>query len=148
VEGQRTPAPRWIPPTDGLGKANIDGAVLVADSLGRADAVFHNMDGIYIGSSAMVFHGITDPPSLEALACREALALTEDLSLERIIVASNCKQVVDDISEDTWGQYASIVKEINSNRLAFNHVLFTSEMRESNKDAHNLARFALGLALG
>jgi hypothetical protein len=141
---QRTPAPRWIPPSDGLAKANVDGVVSVADSLGAAAVVFHSMDGTYIGSSVIVFPRIPDPPSLEALACREALALAEDLSL----VASDCRQVIDDISEDTGGQYASIVKEISIHKLAFNNVIFTFERRESNKDAHSLARFALGLAPG
>jgi hypothetical protein len=34
----------------------------------------------------------------EALVCREALALAEDLSLKRIAVMSDCWQVIDDIS--------------------------------------------------
>jgi hypothetical protein len=34
-------------------------------------------------------------------ACREALALTDDLMLQNIIVSSDCKQVVQEIKEYT-----------------------------------------------
>ena len=36
-----------------------------------------------LGSSAMVFPGIIGPATLEALTCREALALALDLSLQK-----------------------------------------------------------------
>jgi hypothetical protein len=58
-------------------------------------------NGQYLGASAVVFSAITDPATLESLACREALALAEDLDLRsrRIHVASDCKTVVSDISD-------------------------------------------------
>ena len=42
----------------------------------------------------MVFEGITDPVCLEALACREALDVADDLLLTSIQVASDCLEVV------------------------------------------------------
>jgi ribonuclease HI len=41
-----------------------------------------------------VFFRIVDPPTLEALACREALALADELGLRRVTASSDCKQVV------------------------------------------------------
>lgn len=45
----------------------------------------------------MVFSGIVDPATLEALTCHEALSLTLDLALDRLIIACDCKTVVSDI---------------------------------------------------
>jgi hypothetical protein len=63
-----------------------------------------------LGSSTIVFLGVTDPPSLEAVACREALSLAADLSIQRLCVASDCKQLVNDIAADSGGVYAPIIK--------------------------------------
>jgi hypothetical protein len=65
-----------------------------------------------------MFPGITDTPSLVALPYREALALADDLSLKRIAVASDYKQVINDITDDIGGQHASIIKDINIHRIA------------------------------
>jgi hypothetical protein len=47
---------------------------------------------------------ITDPATLESMACREALTLAEDLNLHRIVVALDCKEVVTAIAEGTKGR--------------------------------------------
>jgi hypothetical protein len=101
-----------------------------------------------MGSSAVVFKGVSDPPTLEALACREALALATDVALNRLVIASDCKQVVSDIAAGTGGQYAAIVQEINIQRLDFQEVSYIFKGRSSNKEAHSLARFALFLDQG
>ena len=46
-------------------------------------------DGNFPGASAMVFAG-----TLESLACREALMLANDLQLNNLKVASDCKTVI------------------------------------------------------
>jgi hypothetical protein len=71
---------------------------------------------LYLGASALIFPGITDPTILEALACREALALATDLGLSRFYVATDCKQVVDDIKEGSLGKYGSMIQEIMARR--------------------------------
>jgi hypothetical protein len=70
----------WIPSTAGSAKINCDAAVSRSGDRGVATAIC--IDGLYLGASAIVIVGIYDPPSLEALACREALALAEDLALQ------------------------------------------------------------------
>ena len=65
---------------------------------GAAAAICRDRDGQYLGSSAVVFQGITDPMMLETYACREALALAEDLATMNICVASDCQEVVYDMA--------------------------------------------------
>ena len=56
--------------------------------------------------------GVNDPTTLEALAVREAMALADDLGLHSILVASDCKIVVDDINQKSGASYGAIIHEI------------------------------------
>jgi hypothetical protein len=60
----------------------------------------------------MMFFRIVDLPTLEALACREALALVDDLGLRRVIASLDCKQVVQEISDGTGGAHEMVTREI------------------------------------
>lgn len=83
--------------------------------------------GLFLGSSAMVFNDITDPPMLEALACREDLALALDLSLDQIIIACDYKTVVEEIKTGTEGRYSAIIKEIQVQSREFTRCDFIFE---------------------
>ncbi|OEL34892.1 hypothetical protein BAE44_0004089, partial [Dichanthelium oligosanthes] len=43
-----------------------------------------------LGALVVVWKGITDPEALETMACREGLALANDLGLTKIKLASDC----------------------------------------------------------
>ena len=58
-----------------------------------AVAICRDNNGVFLGSSALVIDGIWDPTTLEAIACRETIALAEDLHIQQMVVASDCKQV-------------------------------------------------------
>jgi hypothetical protein len=70
--------------------------------------VLRSGDGVYMGSSAVVFKGVSDPPTLEALACREALALATDVALNRLVIASDCNM---------WFQILQHEREVNMQLL-------------------------------
>jgi hypothetical protein len=89
--------PRWNPPPISVAKINVDAAVSRGKDQGAAAAFCRGSNGVYLGASAIVVHGVTDPATLETLACREALALAEDLGIDQVFVASDCKTVVNDI---------------------------------------------------
>lgn len=46
-------------------------------------ALCRDAAGNYVGASALVIQHISEPSSLEALACREGLALAADLELNQ-----------------------------------------------------------------
>jgi hypothetical protein len=50
---------------------------------------------------------------VEALACREALALSADLMFTKVIVASDCQGAVDDINIKNGGLSSTIIREID-----------------------------------
>ena len=94
------PSPRtqsWIPLEDCCCKLNINAAVGRAGTQGAVGAVCRNNQGDFIAASAMVIPNITDPETLEALACLEALALAEDCGIRKMLVASDCLSVIKNI---------------------------------------------------
>lgn len=98
-----------------------------------------------LGSSAMVFPGIIGPATLEALTCREALALALDLSLQKIVVSCDYKSVVSEIKEGTRARYGVIIREIKARAAEFELCEFVFEGRAMNVDAHSLAKFSSSL---
>lgn len=95
----------------------------------------------------MVIGGVDDPSTLETIACREALALAQDLQLQHMIIASDAKQVVQDINTGSRGGNGAIISEINSYSSLF-QCKFTFESRRANVEAHKLAKHSLSLGLG
>lgn len=115
---------------------------------GAAAAVCRDKDGQYLGSSAVVFDGLVDAPSLEAQACNEALALAKDLNLSQVVIGSDCMQVVSNINGAAAPSYALVLSEIRDRTKDFVKVSFRFENRETNLEAHALAKAALSLSVG
>jgi ribonuclease HI len=110
-------------------KVNVDAALSNNGGTAAVAAVARDADGAFLGASAVASRGVTDPETMEALACREGLALALDLNVRRLRLASDC---------------ANVVRAIK----LFQSVEFVFERRSSNKDAHNLARGSVSSAVG
>jgi hypothetical protein len=96
----------------------------------------------------VVVKGITDPETLEALACSDGLAIAEDLLLQQFWLASDRNNVIKSLTGDGMGYYDHIVQEIKARAGSFRCVEFVHESTNSNVDAHNMARSSLPLSLG
>lgn len=109
------PTPRarsWIPPDEGSVKINVDGIVSRDKSRGAFSVVCRNTAGLYLGSSAVMIEGLSDPEALESLAVREGLSLALDLNISNLKVASDCKVLVTDICNGSNGSNVAVLKEI------------------------------------
>ena len=73
--------------------------------------------------------------------------MADDLLLGNLIVASDCKQIVDDIKLGIQGAYGSVITEFKLRSLDFN-CNFVFESCSSNGEAHSLAKHALSLGAG
>ena len=73
--------PRWVAPPSNFMKINIDAAVARSGGSGAVGAICRDSNGLFIAASARVFDGISEPATLEALACNEALSLALDNNL-------------------------------------------------------------------
>lgn len=54
----------WLAPPDGLSKINVDATLTRNESIGAVGEVCRDHHGAYMGASAIVFLGISDPTTL------------------------------------------------------------------------------------
>lgn len=126
-----------MPPAAGYAKIRVDGATSRSLNEGSYCAVCRDDMGKHLGSSAIKCAGISDPASLEALACREALSLALDLNLSHVIIASDCQEVVTNINKGMGGLYASSIREIKATSTQFAACFFIFEGCDSNIEAQS-----------
>ncbi|XP_071680070.1 uncharacterized protein [Lolium perenne] len=110
-----TPSPShpiWIPPPGNWAKINVDAGVARSGEHGVVAAVARSASGVYLGGSAVLIIGISNPEVLEALAVREGLNLAQDLLLTKVRLASDCLSVINALKEENWGSYSQILQEI------------------------------------
>ena len=104
--------------------------------------------GVVLDASSLTVDGISDPTVLEAMACMEALALAQDLHLQRITVASDCLSVINALPQPYAGNYSMVLEEIKTDARILAAATFRHENRASNSEAHRLARFAVFSSIG
>ena len=92
--------------------------------------------------------GMNDPPTLESLAVREGLALADDLNVQHVHLASDCKVVIDDLKRRNPTSYGAILHEITEHKASFAVCNIEHEFRSSNFETHNLAKHVLKLGGG
>jgi hypothetical protein len=82
-----------------------------------------------------------NPEILEAMACREGLALAYDVYLRRVKLASDCANVIQSFkAAEMLGPCGQIIKKMKSSSADFELCEFAHEGRRSNVEVHNLAR--------
>ena len=146
--GTQQQVPRWIPPPADTLKINVDTAISKNTGRAAAAAVARDGTGAFQGASVLITQGVTDPESMEAIACREGLALASDLAIRKVRIASDNINVVKNIRGDSKGIYGHIVQEIKARAGSFASSEFVHEGRASNEDAHKLARSSVYCDLG
>ena len=57
---------------------------------GAVGVICRDSAGNYIAASANIINGLVDPPSLEAMACNEAISLALDVDARKFVIASYC----------------------------------------------------------
>ena len=88
------------------------------------------------------------PQILETIAIREALTLAEDLYINKMSIASDCKMAIDAIKEGSSAAFGAIIKEIIARASNFSKCIFSYEYRTSKVEAHNLAKYVLFVGFG
>ena len=129
-------------------KINVDAALAKNSGTVVAAAVARDFAERFLGASAVLMEGSLEPETVEAISCKEGLALASDLLLQDFRVACDNAGVVASIREGSMGSYRHIVQEIRVRSNDFRFVEFIHEGRRSNVDAHNLARSCIYANLG
>jgi hypothetical protein len=116
--------------------------------MSSAAAIARDEDGCFMGTSALVLHGIVDPEVMESIACREGMTLAVDLRADSFRLISDCLNVVKSIRQGDLGIYGQVIREINERKTAFSSVEFVHEHRDSNTDAYRIARSSIHTEVG
>ena len=74
-----------------------------------------------------MFDGISEPATLEALACNEALSLALDNNLSRCLIATDCLEVIRNLEEKSLCPYSAILNEIQFRKNLVGEVHFKHE---------------------
>jgi hypothetical protein len=139
----------WIPPPQSRTKINTDAAVAKTAVRGAVGVVCRSEQGEYLGSSAVVFEGITHPGCLEAMACREPWTWPRISNLERFRLRPIVWRWFKGwLQRQNLGVFSHILCEIKERALARGETFFCHEKRDCNREAHSLARFASTLPAG
>jgi hypothetical protein len=131
IKEKKQHVPKWIPPPEGFLKFNVDGAVARSGDKGAVGVLCRDYTGNYVAASAMVINGLVDPPSLEALACNEAISLALDMGVRKSVIVSDCLEVIVNIRKQNLCAYSAILKEIKGSSLLLQEVFYKHEGRIS-----------------
>jgi ribonuclease HI len=132
----------------GYHKINVDAATTKVAKGGAIAAICRSETGLFMGASALTVQEDLSLAALEALACREALALAQDMHISHICVASDCLDVVNNLTMPYSGEYSMILTEVKRTASIFSDILFCHEKRGSNGEPHRLARSSVNLDFG
>jgi hypothetical protein len=116
--------PRWIPPPAGVVKVNVDAAVSKNRGCGSVAAVARSDQGVFLGASTRVLPGKTEAETLEAMACREAVDLARDIGAQKVLVASDCRNVVANLEQGTMGRMHISSTRLKPRRRVFRILIF------------------------
>jgi hypothetical protein len=137
----------WTPSPFGFAKICVDAGLSRQGNKGAVAAICMDESGRYIGSSVVVYEGF-NPASLEAIACNEAISLALDLNEHRVMVSSDCLEVINNLKAKTPCCYATILREIDHRKELLQDAVFGHERRDLVWDAHKLAKAAVSLPSG
>lgn len=143
VRGTHGDPPRWIPPPPGLVKINVDAATSKNSRKVVATAIASDVAGNFPGASTRVICGLSDAEIVEAIACKEGLALASDIMVQHFKLASDNVNAIRGIKEDGMAAHGHIIREIQARAAYFETSIFVHENRRSNIDAHYIARSAI-----
>ncbi|XP_066347900.1 uncharacterized protein [Miscanthus floridulus] len=129
-------------------KINVDATLSNNSCIATVAAIARDEVGIFLGASAIVMEGVSDLETAEALACREGLALSSDLMLQKVRIAANCTNIVKNMHGPGMTPYGHIIREIKSCMASFALVEVVYESRNSNGDAHRLAKSSIYESVG
>ena len=104
--------------------------------------------GKFLGASTRTIKGVSDPATLETMACVEALVLAHDLGVSRVHITSDCLEVINMIKTQNLCRYSVILHEIQKRSHDFQEVKFQHEGRDMNGEAHLVARNSISVSFG
>ena len=127
-------------------KLNVDAAFDVDLGSGATGAIIRDAAGMFIACCSTTLPSVEDVSTAEALALKNGLALAIEVGCNRILIESDCLEVIEVMESggNSIGAAAAIYENITFLCRNLSHVLFSHCPREANSAAHTLASKAEG----
>ena len=84
----------WKPASEGWVKCNVDGAFYADQRQGATGAVLRDHQGVFKGGGAKRYANCLDALLMEALACRDGLALAQQFGMQQVTMETDCQELV------------------------------------------------------
>jgi ribonuclease HI len=135
----------WCPPPDGVIKVNFDVAFEIETYQGASGMVLRNAQGQVIAAKCKQYGSIPDTLTAEAYAYRDAMLMIKDLGLPKVIVETDCQELVALWNSRTSNRCAIIpvLNQIQDLSQQCTHFVLAHVRREANMAAYYRAKFAL-----
>ena len=131
----------WKRPIEDFVKLNIDGSFNEEIGTGTTGAIIRDHTGGVVAMGQRYLSHVGDAPVAEAYALLDGLRLAEQVGCNRIIVNSDCMQVVTTIREGFSATTAAAVyDECLSIWMTFSSISIEHCNRDANQVAHELAK--------
>ena len=134
---------RWEPLPANFVKINFDRAVFSKDKFSGVGAVIRDENGLVLGSCSKHLPQAYNAVEVEALAAATALALAEDLGMQRVILEGDSLVIIKALREEEqfFSPVGLLLEDVRMLSLSFQKLLYSHTKREGNSVAHNLARY-------
>ncbi|CAD6236843.1 unnamed protein product [Miscanthus lutarioriparius] len=134
--------PCWERPPLEWFKCNADGAFYDQQWKGATGVVLRDDSGVFVRGIAKWYEHCLDALTMEALACRDGLAMALQLGIQKVWLESDCQEVVRlwQVRDQQRSSVMSILKEIKELSTLFQEFKFSFPSRSCNRVAHALAK--------
>ncbi|KAL0007347.1 hypothetical protein SO802_008849 [Lithocarpus litseifolius] len=135
---------RWSPPPDGRYKANIDAATFQEEGRAGIGIIWRDSNGLVMAFASQNIQITSSVVEMEALAAIRAIELYSELGFDKVVFEGDCQTVVNALTDTSQplATYGLLIQDAQVLAIQFSGVRFQYADRESNKVAHNLARYA------
>ncbi|GKV17684.1 hypothetical protein SLEP1_g28153 [Rubroshorea leprosula] len=144
--GQQFSKTRWSPPDMSHVKINTDGATLGQQQNFGMGVVAHDHAGNVVAAMACKGQRAVATEIVEACSLHKALQWARGLSFDRIILESNCANIVTAMQNDSPSMHSTLGLIIFDSKMLMTSFLscrFQHIRREGNSVAHELAKRAI-----
>ena len=132
----------WKKPAENYVKLNVDASFSEATGTGATGAIIRDHTGQAIALAQRFLQHVGDAPMAEAFALLDGLRLAEQVGCNRILVNTDCMQVVSTMRDDGFSATTAAAVYDDCFKLWQEFSLISIEHcnRDANQVAHELAR--------
>jgi ribonuclease HI len=135
----------WRKPLENVVMLNVDASFDEDMGCGSIGAIISDSLGAMVVASNNFISHVVDAPMAEAYALKEGLMLAQHVGCNRVIVQSDCMEVVDIMGDGgfTTNSAAAIYDECTTIWLGFQEISIEHCERETNQVTHELVKRAM-----